>query len=138
MLTLPYDYTITIGKENYIIKPIDKNGKTRVEQHYDGKLQHWYTAKPKSRRIEEFRKVIEDSYADDATFMNAIRITRFSDNGALVLNNLELTEIKNSESFSVKAAINDIPALVEEKFGMPKKLVKEAIQSIKQLKDIYD
>ena len=132
------DYTISSGKENYIIKPKDENGNTKIEHHFDGRLQHWYTAKPQTRKIEDFREVIEDSYADYSTFMNAIRITRFFDNGALLIKNNELTEIKNSESFSVKVSLDDIPTLVEKNFGIPEKIVKEAIGSIKQLKDIYD
>lgn len=132
------DYSVSLGKENYIIKPKDEIGNTKIEHHIDGRLQHWYTAKPQTRKLEDFREVIEDSYADYSTFMNAIRITKFLEHGALVLKNLELTEIKNSDSFSMKVSLKDIPALIEEKFGMPKKIVKEAIGFIKQLKDIYD
>ena len=135
---LSVDHVISYGKEKYIIKPQDKLGRTKVEQHYDGKLQHWYTAKPAPRKIEEFRKVIKDSYASDAVFMNAIRITKFSENGSLVLKNLSLTETRGNKSSTIKISRAEIAKVVEEKFEMPSNVVKEAIDIIKELKDIYD
>jgi len=134
----PGDYIISAGREKYIIKPKDETGGTKVEQYYDGKLQHWYTAKPQPRKIDEFRKVIEDSYRDDATFMNALRITRFSENGSLVLKNLLLTETNGLKSEIIKIIRNKIPAVVREKFGMPEELVREAVSGLKELRDIYD
>jgi hypothetical protein len=82
--------------------------------------------------------VIEGSYADDATFMNALRITRFKENGSLVLKNLMLTETKGLKSKTMEIKRNEIPALIREKFGMPEELVREAMFSVKELRDIYD
>jgi N-hydroxyarylamine O-acetyltransferase len=135
---LAKDYFFGNGVEKYVVKPQDENGRTRVEQHYDGKLQHWYTAKPLPRKIEEFSKVIEDSYADDATFMNAVRITRFYENGSLILKNLSLIEINSLKSSSLKIRRDELPLVIRNKFGMPEEIVKEAISGIKELKDIYD
>ncbi len=132
------DYVLRNGSEEYIVKQKDESGKTRVEQHYNGELQHWYTAKPHPRNIEEFRTVIEDSYADDATFMNALRITRFSENGSAALKNLSLTDTNSEGTRTIKIKRDDIPSVVMEKFGMPESLVKEAVESVKELKDIYD
>ena len=132
------DYVINSGNEQYLIIPKDKEEKTRVEQYYDGKLLHWYTAKPAPRKIEEFRKVIKDSYANDAVFMNAIRITKFSENGSLVLKNLSLTETSGNKSSTRKISRAKIAKVIEEKFEIPLDVVKEAINSIKELKDIYD
>ena len=135
---LSVDHVINYGKEKYIIKPQDKLGRTKVEQYYDGKLQHWYTAKPGGRKIEEFQKVIEDSYSDDAVFMNAIRITKYTKVGSLVLKNLDLTKTINGSIYTEKFSFNEIPTVIEKNFGMPSSVVKEAISSIKVLKDIYD
>lgn len=132
------DYVISSGKEKYIIKPKDEMGRTKVEQYYDGKLQHWYRAKPHAREIKEFRKVIEDSFAVDAVFMNALRITRFSESGSFVLKNLLLTETNRLESETIGIARNEIPVVIREKFGMPEDIVREAISGIKELRDIYD
>lgn len=135
---LKEDYVIELGNEKYVIKPKDELGRTKVEQYTDEKLQHWYIAKPEARKIEDFRKVIEDSYSDDAVFMNAIRITKFSENGSLVLKNLYLTETIDGKSSTIKIIRNNIPAIVQEKFRMPLIVVEEAISRIKELKDIYD
>ena len=135
---LSVDYVIELGNEKYILKPKNIDGTSRLEQYYNGELKHWYTAKPRQRKIEEFRKVIKDSYADYAIFMNALRITRFSEKGSLVLRNLLLTETIGSNSSSIKLSRKDIPKMVEEKFGIPADIVKEAVSCIKELRDIYD
>ena len=135
---LDEDYIIDFSNERYIVKPKDDLGRIKVEQYYVGTLQHWYTANPQSRKIEEFQKVIEDSYSDNAVFMNAIRITKFSENGLLVLKNLTLTENSGNKSSTIKISRAKIPKVIEEKFEMPSDVVKEAIDSIKELKDIYD
>ena len=135
---LTIDYVINFGNEKYIIKPKDDSGKTKVEQYFNKELQHWYVTKPQARNIEEFGKVINKSYANDAVFMNAIRITRFSENGSLVLKNLQFTETDGTSISSMELQLEDIPEFVEEKFGMPANLVREAAGTIKKLKSIYD
>ena len=132
------DFIISLGNEKYVVKPKDENGKTRVEQHYNGKLQHWYTANTKPRKIEDFSKVIADSYADDAVFMNAVRITRFTENGALVQKNFMFAETNGAETFTVKLNLGELPDFVESKFQMPAELLRQALNSIKELKDIYE
>jgi N-hydroxyarylamine O-acetyltransferase len=135
---LDTDYLINYRKEKYIIKPKDELGRTMVKQYNDGKLQHWYTAKPQPRTLEEFRKVIEDSYSDDAVFMNAIRITKYNEKGSLVLKNLILTETRGTKSSTIKFSRAEIPKAIEENFKIPSGVVMEAISSIKELRDIYN
>jgi N-hydroxyarylamine O-acetyltransferase len=135
---LKTDFIITLGSEKYIIKPKDGSGRTKVEQYYNDKLQHWYTANPNPRRIEDFRRVIADSYSYEAIFMNAIRISRFSETGAYILKNFSFTEINGSEIINQNLTRGELPDFVEEKFGIPTKLVKKALEGIKELKDIYD
>ena len=134
---LDVDFEINYNNEKYIIKPKDESGRTTVEQYYDGKLQHWYTVKPRARKIEEFDKVIRNSYSDDATFMNAVRVTRFSDNGSLVLKNLNLTETINNFSSTTSILLENLPSVIQSKFGMPENIVVNAIGHFKALKDIY-
>lgn len=132
------DFIITFSEEKYIVRPIDENGKTLVAQYSGNKLQHWYTAKPQPRTIEEFRKVIEDSYAEDATFMNAIRVVRFTENGSVSLRNYSLTETNGENVTTTKLNREEIPGFVCKKFGIPEQLVKEALESIKEIQEIYD
>jgi arylamine N-acetyltransferase len=135
---LTEDSVINFGEEKYIIKPRDENGRTKVEQYINGELQHWYTANPHPRKIGEFKKVIEDSYTDDSTFMNTIRITRFTENGSLALKNLYLTETVGNNPSTNKILRKDLPDIVQEKFGMPADIITKAISHLKELKDIYD
>ena len=132
------DFVIRLGDEKYIVKPKDENGRTRVEHYIGNNLRHWYTAKPQPRKIEDFREVIEDSYTDGSTFMNAIRIVRFNKNGSVSLRNFMLTETTGADVKTAQINREEIPAVVKEKFGMPENLVKEAMDSVKEIKDIYD
>jgi len=70
--------------------------------------------------------------------MNAIRITRFLENGSLVLKNLSLTETINNQSSTIKILLKDIPSIIQEKFGLPMDVVENAVGHFKELKEIYD
>ena len=135
---LDYDFIISYGYEKYIVKPKDEMGRTTVQQYYKNDLQHWYTAKPEERKIDDFRNVIENSYADDAVFMNAIRITKFSENGSLALRNLQITEIIGSIISVSEIPLEIMPNVIQDKFGMPAGKVREAVLRIKKLRDIFD
>lgn len=131
------DYIIKYSNEKYILKPKDEAGKIKIEQYSDGNLQHWYTTLCHERKIENFRRVIEDSYSEDAVFMNAVRITKFSENGSKVLKNFSFTEITGNEYKIRKITPENLSTEIEINFGMPQIFVSEAIGSIKELKDIY-
>jgi len=135
---LTNDYIINFGLEKYIVKPKDETDRTRVEQYYEGKLQHWYTVKPEPRKIEDFDNVIRNSFSVDAVFMNAIRITRFSEKGAMILKNQYLTKTVYNESSIIKIHLDEIPSTIQENFGIPSSVIKKAIGHLKELKNIYD
>lgn len=135
---LSENYILNFGIELYKLKPKDIAGRTKVEQYYDGKLQHWYTAKPMARMIGDFREVIEKSYSDDAVFMNAVRITKFLNSGAIVLKNLSLTEVIGNKSSTINFSLTDLASVIQKKFDMPIDLVERAISHFKELRDIYD
>ena len=135
---LDNDFVINFGNEKYVVRPKDDSGKTLVEQYSGSELQHWYTTKPEARKIEEFRKVIEDSYAEDAVFMNAIRLVRFTENGSVSLRNYSFAETSGANVITTKIKREELPAIVSKKFGMPEELVKAALDSINEIKDIYN
>jgi arylamine N-acetyltransferase len=132
------DFEISLGYEKYLVKPKDDFGRTKVEQYFKNELLHWYIAKPQERKIEDFRQVIEDSYSDDAVFMNAVRITRFSENGSMALKNLFLIETKNNKSSKITVRLKDFPSTIQKKFGIPADFVEQAINHFTELNDIYD
>ncbi len=131
-------YVITFGDEKYILNPGDESGYSKLEQYYKGELKHGYTAKPQPRKIEEFRNVIEDSFRDDATFMNAIMIAKFYANGSLVLRNLALIKTDRNKVTTQRIKRDEIAAAVEKYFGMPRQIVDEAVNELLELKDTWD
>jgi len=135
---LTEDFIIKFGIEKYIVKPKDGTGKIKIEQYFDGKLQHWYTTPCHQRKIDEFRKVIEDSYSDNAVFMNAVRLTRFFETGSVVLKNQYLSETINDQTSTIKIQLQDLPSVIKDKFGIPNETVMNAIGHFKELRDIYD
>lgn len=134
---LKTDFVIELGNERYVLKPKNDEGKSHLEQYHNGELKHWYTVKPQARNFDEFEKVIKDSYADKAMFMNAILITRFFKNGSVVLRNLNLTETVDGKTSAAKIDFEDIPKVAHNKFGMPAELVKQAISRLCELKDTW-
>jgi len=131
-------YVITFGDEKYILNPRDESGYSKLEQYYKGELKHGYTAKPQPRKIEEFRNVIEDSFRDDSTFMNAIMIAKFYANGSLVLRNLALIKTDRNNVTTLRIKRDEIAAAVEKYFGMPRQIVDEAVNELLELKDTWD
>lgn len=135
---LKENYVITFGDEMYILSPRDDSGHSKLEQYYKGELKHWYTAKPQPRKIEEFRNVIEDSYRDDATFMNAVTIAKFNENGSLVLRNLALIRTDRNKVTTQIIQRDGIAAAIEKYFGMPRQIVNEAVNELSELKNTWD
>jgi len=135
---LTNDYILNLGPEKFILKPQDKIGLSILEQYYNGEFKHWYTVKPNPRSIDEFRKVIKDSYSDDAMFMNIFRITRFTDSGSLVLRNLQLTETTGTFITTIEVPKSEMPGIVETKFSMPADAAEEALRTIKDFKNTFD
>ncbi len=132
------DYIIGFGEEKYILNPVDENNYSKMKQYCKGELKHGYTAKPQPRKIEEFQNVIEDSYRDDATFMNAVMIARFYKNSSLVLRNLTLTKTENNKTTTQRIERDKIPAAAEHYFGIPRHFVEEAVNELGELKDTWD
>lgn len=132
---LEKDYTLKSGNETYILKPKDSRGNSRVEQYYKDELKHFYIAKPQPRDQKEFKKVIKDSYNDEALFMNSLLVTRHSSDHSVILRNFTLTVIKGSEVKQKTISKTEIPDTVNKYFGIPARLVKSAIFGLRQLAD---
>jgi arylamine N-acetyltransferase len=135
---LKENYIITFGDEKYILNPRDESGYSKLEQYYKGELKHGYTAKPKPCKIDRFRNVIEDSYRDEATFMNAVMIARFYENGSDVLRNLTLIRTDRNEVTTEIIQRNEIAAVAEKYFGMSRQIVDEAVNELLKLKDTWN
>ena len=89
---LKQNYTVTLGRDRYVLRPRDSTGRSQMELHRDGSLKHGYSVNPAPRQIHEFQKQIEDSYRADSTFMNTLLLARFFPDRSLVLHNLTVIE----------------------------------------------
>ncbi len=132
---LPTDYTIAHrGNDHYILKPQDETGRSQVELIRDGHHKHGYRVNPAARQIEEFHTVIEQSYRPEATFMNALLLTRFYPNRSQVIHNLSAIEIVGIES-NVHEFTNrdELAAYVEHHYGIPQPVLLDVLDELGDL-----
>jgi arylamine N-acetyltransferase len=131
-----HDHVIALGRERYVFKPQDTDGRTRLKLYRHGELKHGYIAKPVPRQIDHFHQVIADSFADQATFMNALLLVRFSPGYSLPVHNLTLIESQATESHARKIGSRaELPSVIEEHFAIPGAIVAEAVAELGDLQD---
>ena len=137
-LDLPRDHAIELGGERYVLRPRGADGRSRMEQYRDGRLVHGYTVNPTPRRIQEFAAVIEDSFAPTATFMNAVMAARFFPGRSVVVRNLSVIESEGASRRVVPIRREELPRVIEERIGIPRELVAQAIDGVELRRDALD
>jgi arylamine N-acetyltransferase len=138
-LDLARDQEILLGSDRYILHPKNAEGWSAMEMHRNGKLRHGYRVNPRPRRIEEFTAVIQNSFRESATFMNAAAIARFQQNKSLVLNNLTLVESSGLETRIDKFdSPKDLPEVIEVQFGIPANIARQALSDLPLSKNIWE
>ncbi len=136
---LPQDYEIILGRVRYVLKPQDEKGSSRMELYRDGQLKHCYLAKPIPREINHFDRVIEDSYRDSATFMNALLLVRVFRNRSVVIHNLNLIESEGTDVHIHRLSSRDeLPRVVEKHFAIPRDVVAMAVAELGELQDAWN
>jgi N-hydroxyarylamine O-acetyltransferase len=135
---LATDYETTLGRDRYVLKPQDAKGCSRLELYRDGVLRHGYLAKPAPRTIEDFSKVIAASFSADATFLNSVLLVRFYPGRSVLIHNLTLVESEGDKS-TVHALPDrdELIAAIEQRFGMPREIVSEAVGQLGNLQDAW-
>jgi arylamine N-acetyltransferase len=137
-LYLLNDYSINKGNDRYILKPKNNNNRSQIELYRNGELIHWYRVNPKARNIGEFRQVIEDSFKESATFMNALLLTRFDYDSFKVIHNMTITEsygdVSKKHSFD---SIEQLVSVINESFNIPRAIVLESIDGLQMLKNAW-
>jgi len=121
-----------------VLKPQDANGCSRLELYRDGVLRHGHVAKPATKTIEDFSKVIAASFSADATFLNSVLLTRFYPGRSVLIHNLALVESEADKS-TMHALANreQLTDAIEQYFGMPRDLVSEAVGQLGNLQDAW-
>jgi len=135
-IDLLHDYTIHMGLDRYILKPKTNNSYSQIELYRNGELKHGYKINPEARNIGEFRHVIEDSFKDSATFMNALLLTRFDNNNFIVINNMTIIETygKVSKKQSL-GSIEQLASVINDRFNIPEAIVIESIDGLQMQKN---
>jgi len=135
---LATDYVVALGRDRYVLRPQDANGCSRLDLYRDGVLRHGYLAKPAPRRIEDFSGVIAESFSPNATFLNAVLLARFYPGRSIVIHNLTVIESDKSKSqVHVLADRGTLIAAIEQHFGMPPDIVREALDGLGSLQDAW-
>lgn len=129
-LDLAQDQEVPWGRDRYVLKPRDSDGRSRMEHHRDGRLRHGYLVNPAPRRIGEFAGVIADSFRAEATFMNALLVVRFSGTRSLTLRNLTLTEASAASWRSREVGRPELPLVMEQEFGIPRAIGSQALDGV--------
>lgn len=132
------DYEIIWGRDRYVLKPQDPNGCSRLELYRDGVLRHGYLAKPAPQKIEDFDEVIAASFCANATFLNSVFLVRFHLDRSVVIHNLTLIESdRHKSTMRILADRAELVGAIEQHFGMPRKIVSEAVDGVSKMQDVW-
>jgi arylamine N-acetyltransferase len=128
---LTTDHVITLGRDRYVLRPQDAEGRSRMDLYRDGTLKHGYVATPQPRRIGEFEQVIAESFDDESTFMNALLLARFCPDASLVIHNTAVIEFHDGDS-ATRTDVNrdQLPAVILEHFGIPPEITSAAVTQL--------
>ncbi len=136
---LTTDYVIVLGRDQYVLKPQDARGCSKMELYRYGSLTHSYLVNPEPRQIQEFDHTIDDSFREDSTFMNALLLARFFPDRSLVLHNLTVIESKGSVSRShILTSRDELVQAAYEYFTIPKEFTMDVVKDIGQLEDVWE
>lgn len=134
---LKTDYTLVLGRDRYVLKPQDVEGCSHLELYRDGILKHGYLAKPAPKKLEDFS--IKDTFREDATFMNSLLLARFFLDHSIVIHNLAVIESRGTKSRNYPLKDRDeLGQAVEELFGIPQGIVKEAVGELRNFNDAWN
>jgi len=136
---LDCEHLIDFGRCRYVLHPQDAQGRSRLDMLRDDRHIHGYLAKPEPRTIDDFAKVIRDSYRPEASFMNAVVIERFARGRSVRIHNLTLTETE-AEGGSRSTELGNVEELfdaVEHHCGIPDEVTRRAFEGLNLGADIY-
>lgn len=127
-LDLTVEHSLRFGNTTYLIRPRDGFGRTRVELYRNGILRHGYIINPAPRRIDEFLPVIAESFAPNATFMNALLLVKFGPDESSVIHNKELIQVRRDDTNrTILRSNGELASVVHELFGIPEEVVAMAV-----------
>ena len=135
LIPLPCDlqkkFTLSLGRDRYILRPRDSTGRSRIELNRDGSPRHGYLVNPAPRQIHEFKRQIDDSYRDDSTFMKTLLLARFFPDRSLVLHNLTVIESQGTVTKShTLTSRDDLVQAINDYFSISGELSKTIVMNM--------
>jgi N-hydroxyarylamine O-acetyltransferase len=132
------EVVVELGRERYVLNPIDEHGRSQVDHFRHGRLIHGYRADPAPRNLEHFSAIIAESYEGDATFLNSLTAMRFFPGRSVAVINDELIENSTVDSriTPLPEPADRVEAIVAH-FGMPRAIVQEALSHLGELQGIH-
>lgn len=124
------DREIVWGPHRYVIRPRGAGERPRLEMYRDGTLRHGYVVNPAPLRIGDFADVIAESFAEHATFMHALLITRYGAPPSVILRNLTLIAVEGAAWRFLEIPFSQLPETIERQFGMPRDIVRQALDGV--------
>jgi len=108
---LDREHEIVFGRNRYVLHPLDRRGRSRMDHFHDGQLIHGY---------------------------NVVVIERFFPDRSLRFHNFTLTESTPEGATTTRLADRDqLIDAVEHHVGIPAEIVREAVEDIALEADIY-
>jgi N-hydroxyarylamine O-acetyltransferase len=122
---------ISLGRDRYEFCTNPATAWMQLAHYRDEVLHHGYRVNPRARDVQEFRDVIAASFEDDATFMNALLVVRFTEQGSEVLHNMRFV-VNRQGATSVRhlGTRKEVVELASERFRMPRSIVEELIADL--------
>jgi len=135
---LDRDHVIESGRDRYVLRPQDDQGRSRVDMYRNVQLKHGYTAKPILRPIEHFEAVIADSFSDEATFMNALLLVRCYADRSVAIHNFNLIESTRTDCRILElAGDGELVRTIVDRFDMPPDIVEDVLADIDPMGDAW-
>jgi hypothetical protein len=105
----------------------------------NGACKHGYTVRPDSRNIEDFSQVISDSFRPDATFFNALLLTKYINGRFCILHNMEFVESApgNFVSHHIQG-MDELVRLIEERFRIDPAISRSILSRLELSGDAWN
>lgn len=125
------DVRVDHGRESYVLRAAATDGRSRLDHLRDGEVVHGYTVTPGARSLEEFVPIVVDSFREDSTFLNRLRVERHEPGRTVALRDFTVSVFEDGRSTESEldgpAAVS---AFLAEEFGIPPRISAEAFAEL--------